>query len=96
MYRVISFKNILNLFAKLPTLAFIGVIRVYQIFISPIIPTNCRYTPSCSSYSIEAIKTHGLFQGIWLSSKRIVRCHPWGPWGEDPVPEANKKIRKKH
>ncbi len=96
MYKVIGFKTILNVFSKLPSLALIGVIRVYQIFISPIIPNNCRYTPSCSSYSIEAIEIHGLFQGIWLSSKRILRCHPWGPWGEDPVPKSNKKVQKKH
>jgi len=65
---------------------FIVIIRFYQLSISPILGQNCRYTPTCSQYSIEAIKKHGPFKGGWLSIKRILSCNPWGKHGHDPVP----------
>lgn len=65
---------------------FIGLIRVYQIVLSPILGASCRFTPTCSRYGIEAIKKHGPFKGGWLTLKRIGRCHPWGGHGPDPVP----------
>jgi len=61
-------------------------IKLYQILISPIIGPNCRYHPTCSQYSIEAINKHGPFKGTWLAIKRISSCHPWGGSGHDPVP----------
>lgn len=61
-------------------------IKVYQILISPILGPNCRYHPTCSQYSIEAINKHGPFKGTWLAIKRISSCHPWGGSGHDPVP----------
>ena len=61
-------------------------IKLYQILISPILGPNCRYHPTCSQYSIEAINKHGPFKGTWLAIKRISRCHPWGGSGHDPVP----------
>ena len=61
-------------------------IKVYQILISPLIGPNCRYHPTCSQYSIEAINKHGPFKGTWLAIKRISSCHPWGGSGHDPVP----------
>lgn len=61
-------------------------IRFYQLCISPMLPASCRYTPSCSQYAIEALKKHGPIKGLWLSIKRICRCHPWGGCGHDPVP----------
>ncbi|MBX2902665.1 MAG: membrane protein insertion efficiency factor YidD [Chitinophagales bacterium] len=61
-------------------------IRFYQVFLSPILPPSCRYTPTCSQYSIEAIRKHGVFKGTWLAAKRIASCHPWGGHGHDPVP----------
>lgn len=54
--------------------------------ISPMIPRSCRYTPSCSQYSIEALKKYGPVKGLWLAIKRISSCHPWGGHGHDPVP----------
>ena len=65
---------------------FLGIIRLYQILISPLLGASCRYTPTCSAYGIEAIKKHGPFYGGWLTLKRIASCHPWGKHGHDPVP----------
>jgi len=62
------------------------LIRFYQIVLSPILPSSCRYTPSCSHYSLEALKKHGLLKGSWLAIKRILSCNPWGGKGYDPVP----------
>ncbi|SPL71852.1 membrane protein insertion efficiency factor YidD [Acinetobacter stercoris] len=67
------------------------LIRFYQIAISPLIGPRCRYIPTCSQYSLEAIHTHGAMKGTWLAAKRICRCHPWGGHGFDPVPK--KAIR---
>jgi uncharacterized protein len=63
-------------------------IRLYQWTISPLLGVNCRYAPSCSVYAIEAIATHGVSRGGWLALRRILRCHPWGGSGYDPVPAA--------
>ena len=68
------------------TKLFIAIIRFYQLVISPILPSACRYTPTCSSYGIEALKKHGAIKGSVLTIKRIMRCNPWGRHGEDPVP----------
>jgi len=65
---------------------FIVLIRFYQVCISPFFPANCRFYPTCSQYSLEAIKKHGAMRGSWLSFRRISRCHPWGGKGFDPVP----------
>ncbi|HEY1113818.1 MAG TPA: membrane protein insertion efficiency factor YidD [Chitinophagaceae bacterium] len=67
-------------------LPFILLIRFYQLVISPWLGPQCRYTPTCSQYGLEAFKKYGLFKGFWLTVKRISRCHPWGGHGHDPVP----------
>lgn len=67
------------------------MIKFYQAAISPYFPASCRYTPSCSQYSLEAIIEYGLIKGSWLGIKRISRCHPWGGKGHDPVPINEKK-----
>jgi uncharacterized protein len=61
-------------------------IRVYQNAVSPYLPSACRYLPTCSHYSLEAIERHGLMKGCWLGLKRLTRCQPWGGRGYDPVP----------
>ncbi len=66
---------------------FIFLIRFYKITISPLLGNNCRYHPTCSSYMIEALQVHGLIKGLYLGTKRILRCHPWGGSGYDPVPK---------
>jgi len=64
----------------------LSVIRFYQRTLSKVIPSNCRYDPTCSHYTYQAIERHGLFKGGWMGMKRIARCHPLGPSGYDPVP----------
>lgn len=61
-------------------------IKFYQKFISPLTPPSCRFTPSCSQYALEALRKHGPIKGLWLAIRRILRCHPWGGSGYDPVP----------
>ena len=72
----------------------IGFIRVYQMGVSPWTPATCRFSPTCSAYAIEAIGTHGVARGGWLTMKRVGRCHPWGGVGFDPVPSRiNRRAR---
>ncbi|SER44958.1 membrane protein insertion efficiency factor YidD [Pedobacter rhizosphaerae] len=65
---------------------FLALIKVYQYAISPMLGANCRFTPTCSQYGVEAIRKYGPFKGGWMTLKRIGRCHPWGAHGHDPVP----------
>lgn len=67
-------------------LFFKWLIRFYQIVVSPYLGQNCRYTPTCSQYSLEAFEKYGILQASWLSLKRIVSCGPWGGHGHDPLP----------
>ncbi len=69
---------------QLPALALIGLVRLYQIFLSPLLGRNCRFTPTCSAYFIEAVKKYGVLRGSWKGVKRICRCHPFTPGGFDP------------
>ncbi|WP_429666977.1 membrane protein insertion efficiency factor YidD [Bacillus gobiensis] len=66
------------------------LIQLYQKIISPLTPPSCRFYPTCSNYGIEAIRTHGVIKGGWLTIKRILKCHPFHPGGVDPVPEKKK------
>lgn len=67
-----------------------GLIRAYQLLISPLLLPSCRYLPSCSEYAAEAIARHGAAYGAWLALHRLLRCHPWGGSGYDPVPPARE------
>ena len=62
------------------------LIKFYQLFISPLTPPSCRYTPTCSQYALEAFRKHGPLKGLYLTVRRLLRCHPWGGSGYDPVP----------
>ena len=78
---------------KLVKWLLISLVKIYQQVLSPLLPGACRYQPTCSQYAIEAIREHGIRKGLWLSVKRISRCHPWGGSGYDPV---NKKKTCNH
>jgi len=79
-------KKILKIIAQFFTLLFVGLIKLYQIFLSPLMGRSCRFTPTCSVYGVEAIKKHGPIKGLWLTIVRVIRCNPWGGSGYDPVP----------
>jgi putative membrane protein insertion efficiency factor len=64
----------------------IGLIRIYQVALSPFVGNQCRFTPTCSQYAREAVERHGALKGAWMAIKRVFRCHPWHPGGHDPVP----------
>lgn len=76
-------------FKNIAIAPFIALIRFYQVAISPFTPGVCRYNPTCSHYTLKALKTYGLIKGGWLGLKRIASCNPWGGTGYDPVPEKN-------
>jgi putative membrane protein insertion efficiency factor len=76
----------MNFVIKIIKFIFILPVRIYQYVISPLLPGACRYTPSCSEYTAQAIQKHGPIKGIRLGIKRISTCHPWGGSGYDPVP----------
>lgn len=61
-------------------------VKMYRFFISPLLGSNCRFSPSCSTYAMQALEKYGALRGSWLAVKRILRCHPWHPGGADPVP----------
>lgn len=72
--------------AKPMRASLLGLIRLYQLTLSPWLGRTCRYEPTCSAYAIEAIERFGVRRGVWLAVKRLGRCHPWGRSGYDPVP----------
>ncbi len=86
---------VLDTFTKVITEPFIWLVKFYQIFLSPLLGSNCRYTPTCSHYTIEALRKHGLITGGWLAIKRITSCNPWGGSGFDPVPTKEELKEKK-
>lgn len=69
----------------------IALVRFYQLAISPYFAPSCRFIPTCSNYTIEAIRSHGIFRGSWLAIHRIGRCHPWCEGGHDPVPNSQSE-----
>lgn len=75
-----------NFLKYILSLPFIILVKFYQICISPFKPPSCRFTPTCSSYALEALKKYGPFKGLYLAIRRVLRCHPWGGSGYDPVP----------
>ncbi len=84
----LKIKSIIEFIVLLP-------VYFYRMAISPLLPPSCRYTPTCSAYSIDAVKKHGAIKGIYLSTKRILSCNPLGASGYDPVPEEFHFFKKK-
>ena len=83
-----------NAAANMAGLALRGIIRAYQLVISPVLPAHCRYAPSCSAYALEAVRRFGPIRGTAMAVGRILRCHPWGNHGYDPVPTAAHPHRR--
>jgi putative membrane protein insertion efficiency factor len=75
---------------KLLSIVLLVLIRGYQLLISPLFPPSCRYLPTCSDYARGAVARHGPLVGGWLTVKRLARCHPWGGFGYDPVPQGSR------
>jgi putative membrane protein insertion efficiency factor len=71
----------------------VGLIRLYQLVLSPFTGGACRFVPSCSAYAIDAVRQHGALTGVILGVRRLARCHPFGGWGLDPVPERRSSSR---
>src|SRR6185436_4465585 len=71
---------------QVPRRLLAALIRGYQLTLSPLLPASCRFHPSCSQYTLEAVRKYGAVRGGWLGVRRLVRCHPWNPGGFDPVP----------
>jgi uncharacterized protein len=74
-------------------LAIRGMIRAYQLLVAPVVAPSCRYHPSCSHYAAEAVLRHGPWRGSLLAVRRLLRCHPWGGSGYDPVPPSRPTLR---
>lgn len=79
-------RTFVHIIKKIPAQIAVFLIRCYQVGISPLFPSACRFEPTCSHYGIEAFRKHGFIKGLVLTIKRILRCHPGGPHGYDPVP----------
>ena len=88
-----------QLILNAPKSALIALVKFYQIVLSPIKlailgpGSRCRFQPSCSQYAVEALRAHGFLRGSWLALKRLLRCHPWGAFGPDPVPSPRRASR---
>ena len=78
---------------KVATFPLLILIRGYQLIISPLLGSNCRFMPTCSEYAMQSLRSHGLIKGSYLTIKRIGKCHPWGGHGYDPIP--TKKVENK-
>ena len=76
------------------TMLLIIPVKIYQWVISPVLPSTCRYEPTCSSYAIEALKLHGPVKGLLMGTRRILSCNPWGGHGYDPVPPPGTPVFK--
>ena len=76
----------LSVFKRIVAFPLIMLVRFYQLCLSPLKPPTCRFTPTCSQYAIEALRKHGPIKGLYLTVMRLLRCHPWGGSGYDPVP----------
>lgn len=87
-------RTILEQANRLISASCILMIKAYRLLFSPVLGQNCRFSPSCSQYAIQAIQHHGVIRGSYLSSKRLLRCHPWCEGGIDPIPPVKPMCKK--
>ena len=83
-------------FSRLPRIVVRLPVYFWQVCISPFIGPRCRFEPTCSAYALEAIERHGTLRGIFLATRRLLRCHPWGGFGYDPVPQNQNSAHQDH
>ena len=76
----------MKILLKILAFPFIALIKIYQWVISPLLGPKCRFTPTCSQYGLESFQKYGAIKGLWLTARRVAKCHPWGGSGYDPVP----------
>jgi len=76
----------MKLLKQIASIPFILMIKLYQWILSPLLGPKCRFTPTCSNYGLQALRKYGPIKGLWLTAKRLSKCHPWGGHGYDPVP----------
>ena len=81
-----SIGAVIRSLAAIPGLLLVGLARLYQCTLGAVLPDSCRFSPTCSNYFIQAVRKHGALKGAWLGMRRILRCHPYGGSGHDPVP----------
>ena len=81
-----SWRKCASICKRVATWPLLALVKFYQYCISPLTPPSCRFVPTCSQYAVEALKKYGPIKGCWLTLKRLMRCHPWGGSGYDPVP----------
>jgi putative membrane protein insertion efficiency factor len=84
-----------RLAVRLPALAVVGLLRLWQLLVSPVYGQTCRFYPSCTAYAMQAVERHGLVRGGWLAVRRLARCHPWNPGGVDHVPATRVRVSAK-
>jgi hypothetical protein len=83
-------RPVLRRISRVPALLLLTFFRGWQLFVSPLYGQTCRFYPSCSAYGVEAVRRHGAVRGVWLTARRLARCHPWNPGGVDPVPPTGR------
>ena len=81
-------KRVVRHLLSVPKYVLLGLLWIYQRFVSPLTPPSCKFYPSCSSYAVTALTRHGALRGAWLAVRRVLRCHPWAAGGVDDVPPA--------
>lgn len=85
-----ALRTVLRVICRVPAWLLLGFFRGWQLFVSPLYGQTCRFYPSCSAYGVEAVRRHGAVRGVWLTTRRLLRCHPWNPGGVDPVPPTGR------
>jgi putative membrane protein insertion efficiency factor len=85
-------RRLTRLTVRLPALTVVGLLRLWQVLVSPVYGQTCRFYPSCTAYAVQAVDRHGLVRGGWLAVRRLARCHPWNPGGVDHVPAARVRV----